>query len=93
VLLSDGGGRVVSAINPIRGRDRIGRLLAGLIAKRGEPLAFREVTVNGGPGLWTERPDGTPYSVIGLGFSPDGERITAVDAIRNPDKLRAARPS
>lgn len=96
VLLSDGGGRVVSALNPIRGRDRVGRLLAGLIAKRFEPLAAREVAVNGGPGLWLTRPDGTHYSLISLGFSADGQRVAAIYAIRNPDKLRAgrtARPS
>jgi RNA polymerase sigma-70 factor (ECF subfamily) len=91
VLLSDGGGRVVSALNPIRGRDRIGRLLAGLIAKRYEPLAAREVTVNGDPGLRLGRPDGTAYSLVGLGYAPDGERITAIYMIRNPDKLRASR--
>ena len=92
VLLSDGGGRVVSALNPIRGRDRIGRLLAGLIAKRYEPLTFRDVRVNGGPGLWLAHPGGAPYGVIGLGFSPDGERVAAIYAIRNPDKLGASRP-
>ena len=92
VLLSDGGGRVVSALNPIRGRDRIGRLLAGLIAKRYEPLTFRDVRVNGGPGLWLAHPGGAPYGVIGLGFSPDGERVAAIYAIRNPDKLGATRP-
>jgi RNA polymerase sigma-70 factor (ECF subfamily) len=90
VLLSDGGGRVVSALNPIRGRDRVGRLLAGLIAKRFEPLAARTVTVNGSPGLWLTRVDGTHYSLIGLGFSPDGERVRAIYAIRNPDKLCAS---
>ena len=89
VFLSDGGGRVISALNPIRGRDRIGRLLAGLIAKRYAPLTSREVTVNGGPGLWLGRRDGTPYAAIGLGFSTDGERVAAIYAIRNPDKLRA----
>jgi len=91
VLLSDGGGRVVSALNPIHGRDRIGRLLAGLIAKRFEPLTARMVTVNGAPGLWLARDDGTTYALIGLGFSPDGERVAAIYVLRNPDKLRPVR--
>ena len=41
VMLSDGGGRVVAAINPIRGRDSVGRLLGGLIAKQYEPLVTK----------------------------------------------------
>ena len=90
VLLSDGGGRVVAAINPIRGRDRVGRLLAGLIAKRYEPLVSKELTVNGGPGLWLTRPDGAPHSLVALGFSEDGERVAAIYTLRNPDKLRLA---
>jgi RNA polymerase sigma-70 factor (ECF subfamily) len=92
VLLSDGGGRVVAAINPIHGRDRVGRLLAGLVAKRYEPLASRDVTVNGAPGLWLARPGGGPYAAIGLGFTADGERIAAIYAVRNPDKLGVVRP-
>ena len=90
VLLSDGGGRVVAAINPIRGRDRVGRLLAGLIAKRYEPLTATDVIVNGGPGLWLERADGAPNSLVALGFSADGERVAAIYTLRNPDKLRRA---
>jgi RNA polymerase sigma-70 factor (ECF subfamily) len=88
LLISDGGGRVVAALNPIRGRDRIGRLIAGLIAKRYEPLTIREVTVNGGAGLQLAHPDGSPYAVIGLGFSRDGERVAAIYAVRNPDKMK-----
>jgi RNA polymerase sigma-70 factor (ECF subfamily) len=90
VLLSDGGGRVVAAINPIRGRDRVGRLLAGLIAKRYEPLTSRDVTVNGAPGLWLTRANGTPHSLVALGFTADGERVAAIYTIRNPDKLSPA---
>jgi RNA polymerase sigma-70 factor, ECF subfamily len=88
VMLSDGGGRVVAAINPIRGRDRIGRLIAGLVAKQYEALSVHDITINGAPGLWLQRADGSPYAVIGLGFSADGERVAAIYAMRNPDKLR-----
>jgi RNA polymerase sigma-70 factor, ECF subfamily len=88
VFVSDGGGRVVAALNPIRGRDRIGRLLAGLIAKRFLPLAFRYVRLNGEPGLWLEHPDGRPYGAVSLGVTADGARVAAIYAIRNPHKLR-----
>jgi RNA polymerase sigma-70 factor (ECF subfamily) len=88
VLVSDGGGRVVAAINPIKGRDRIGRLLAGLIAKRQLAMAARAVTINGEPGLRLEHPDGAPYAAVTLGFTEDGARVAAVYIVRNPDKLR-----
>jgi len=95
VFLTDGGGRVIAALNPIRGRERVGRFLAGVIAKRYEPLTARAVRVNGAPGLWLAHRDGRPYALFGLGFSADGERIAAIYAIRNPDKLagRAGSPA
>jgi RNA polymerase sigma-70 factor, ECF subfamily len=91
VFLSDGGGRVLTALRPIRGPDRIGRLLSRLIAKRHAPLIKKEVTVNGAPGLLLERPDGRPHAVYGLGFSEDGQRVTAIYVMLNPDKLRVPR--
>jgi RNA polymerase sigma-70 factor (ECF subfamily) len=93
VLLSDGGGRVLAARQPIRGPDRIGRLVSALLAKRREPLTAKEVTVNGAVGLWREYPDGRPYAVVGLGFSEDGNRVTAIYVVLNPDKMRAPRIS
>ena len=47
--------------------------------------------MNGG-GLRLTYPGGAPYGVIGLGFSPDGERVVAIFAIRNPDKLGVTGP-
>ncbi|MGH7247859.1 MAG: hypothetical protein ACREH9_07115, partial [Pseudomonadota bacterium] len=91
VLLSDSGGRVLAALKPIRGPDRICRLVSGLIAKRDEPLTVKEVTVNGAAGLWLEHRDGRPYAVLGLGFSEDGKRVTAIYVMSNPDKMRVPR--
>jgi RNA polymerase sigma-70 factor (ECF subfamily) len=91
VLLTDGGGRVLAALKPIRGPDRICRLLSRLIAKRHEPLTAKEVTVNGAAGLWLEHPDGRPHAVYGLGFSEDGNRVTAIYVMLNPDKMRVPR--
>jgi hypothetical protein len=68
VFLSDGGGRVLAALRPIRGPERICRLLSGLFAKRHEPSTKKEVTVNGDPGLWLGHPDGRTHAVYGLGF-------------------------
>jgi RNA polymerase sigma-70 factor, ECF subfamily len=54
------------------------------------PAAVRQLgmaTVNGAPGLVVVDADGV-LSVIS--FAVDGGRITAIDAVRNPDKLGAS---
>lgn len=51
-------------------------------------MNLQDVRINGEPGLWLERDDGTPYAAISLGFTPDGARIAAIYVVRNPDKLR-----
>ena len=71
---------------PGPGRDA--RYLAGLAA-HGPALTILERTVNGQPGLIAQR-GGTTVTV--LAFSIDGDRITRIWAIRNPDKLRAWTP-
>ncbi|MCR6630730.1 MAG: RNA polymerase subunit sigma-70 [Magnetospirillum sp.] len=53
VLISDGGGRVRSALNPIFGADRIARFLIGIQRKMAGPLSLEPVVVNGGPGFLT----------------------------------------
>jgi RNA polymerase sigma factor (sigma-70 family) len=50
-LLSDGGGEYVTALQPILGRDRVVRLVFGLVAKRIYPTAVRFPRLNGGPGV------------------------------------------
>ena len=91
VLLTDGGGRVLAALRPIRGPDRIGRLLSGLITKRHDRLTATEVIVNGAAGLLLEHPDGRPHAVYSLGFSEDGKRVAAIYVMLNPDKMRVPR--
>ena len=50
-----------------------GLLLVGSTAVHA--LTATDVIVNGGPGLWLERADGAPNSLVALGFSADGERV------------------
>ena len=85
VLYSDGGGKRAAAINPIYGAHKISRFLTGV--RRKFPPAIERVDrvlINGAPGfvMWTS--DG----VETLSFEIDGDRITTIYAIRNPDKLR-----
>ena len=87
VFYSDGGGKRRAALNPIYGRDKILRFIAGIAAKgRGvtDPSAIRRATINGLPGFVVHGPEG----VETLALEISGEHIVAVYAIRNPDKLR-----
>lgn len=85
VLYSDGGGKRLAALNPIYGRDKVLRFIVGVTGKRGRPgegeLVF--TTINGAPGF-VLRHDG---EVETAAFDTDGERITALYLVRNPDKL------
>lgn len=86
VFYSDGGGRVPAAINPVRGADRVARLVSGLsrkIASRAAPNVHA-VIVNGRPGLLLYA-EGEPPTALTL--ETDAGRITAIYAVRNPEKL------
>ena len=81
VLTTDGGGHVTAARKPIVGADRVARAIRALSKNAGE-LAI--VDVNGMPGVLAI--DGGVATVIS--FTIDDGRIVAIDAVRNPDKLR-----
>jgi RNA polymerase sigma-70 factor (ECF subfamily) len=94
ILYSDGGGKRVAALNPIRGKDRIVRFMVGLASKRRLPVPDEVIatTINGLPGFVVRIADGTEagaeagIETIALEIS-DGA-IAAIYTVRNPDKLR-----
>ena len=87
VLLSDGGGKVPAALNPIIGADRIARLILGVARKSGafDPANASPVRINGLPGLMLGRRTGDMRTAA---FELAGERIAAIYLVANPDKLR-----
>ena len=87
VLLTDGGGKITAALNPILGADRIARFFAGVARKPGYvPPSLRfQGLVDGLPGHVAGWPDGTLQSVA---LEIEAGRIKAVYIVRNPDKLR-----
>jgi RNA polymerase sigma-70 factor, ECF subfamily len=85
VWRADGGGKVPAAPRLAHGAAAIGRLLAGFA--RRPPLQVRTALVNGSPGLVMRDADGV-LGVVALTI--DAGRITAIDVIRDPDKLTAA---
>ena len=92
VSLSDGGGKVNAALNPIKGRANLLRLIASLTAKlRSAPrTSLRDF--NGLPAILFEEVDSssttaTRYTVH-IEIDGDG-KIRKLDAVLAPDKLSA----
>ncbi|MCG5242261.1 RNA polymerase sigma factor SigJ [Azospirillum doebereinerae] len=87
--LSDGGGYTLTALNPIRGPDRIARFIIGVQRKKNTRFDFDPVRVNGGPGFLV-RFAGAFMGVWALDIA-DG-RVTRLYKIANPHKLTHVAP-
>ena len=84
---ADGGGRVAASPLPLVGAERIARLVIGLREKFWAADRVVELaTVNGETGLCIR--DGDRLVAV-LSMETDGERILAVYAVVNPEKLGA----
>lgn len=83
VLRQDGGGKAPLARPPIIGA----RAVAAEISVRGRPFAglARPIVVNGGAGVIVRLPTGL---TVVVGFTVIGGRITEIDQIGDPAKLR-----
>ncbi len=90
-LISDGGGKVKSARNPILGPDRIARFLLG-VRRKFQPadFAFRLAEVNGLPALIGEA-EGRIRWVVTVGCAEG--RIGQVYLLADPDRLPGAYPT
>ncbi len=84
-LTSDGGGVVPAARKVVHGRSRIARLYLLLAKKLGTRLRKEIVTINGESGLVMYL-DGTLFATVS--FETDGNSITALYTVLNPQKLR-----
>jgi RNA polymerase sigma-70 factor (ECF subfamily) len=85
-IVADGGGKVPSFMKIVRGAQRIANLYKAVYLRNAPRLAYRMALVNGEPGL-LRYIDGELESA--QAFVTDGERIVAIYAMRNPDKLGA----
>ncbi|WP_417513033.1 RNA polymerase sigma factor SigJ [Minwuia sp.] len=84
LLRSDGGGKVMAALNPITGRQNVIRFLLGLERKSQGALDYRLAFVSGGPGFVITAGTDT-FAVVSLA-TRDG-RLSNIDLVRNPEKL------
>ena len=85
-IVTDGGGKVVAALNVIHGADRVAAFLAGVVRKGWtEGITITPGMINGLPGLVLRWPDGMVQTNA---FEIEDEAIKAIYVVRNPDKLR-----
>jgi RNA polymerase sigma-70 factor (ECF subfamily) len=86
VAYSDGGGKTKTHTNPVYGRDRVVRMLAGLAKKRwGQtPRWVRSVRIDGLPGYIAYDRWGKLQT---MALVVEDGRIIAYYTVRNPDKL------
>ncbi|MBW7453076.1 RNA polymerase sigma factor SigJ [Paenibacillus sepulcri] len=89
ILLTDGGGKVRAAINPITGRNRVQALLTYSISNYLREGTIKKVVANGYDSFMVMF-DGKPFAVYSLALNPDGSAISRVYVMMNPDKLQSA---
>ncbi|AVV47009.1 RNA polymerase sigma factor SigJ [Streptomyces sp. ID05-04B] len=85
-LWGDGGGRGVGGLRPLHGRDKVARLFAAVAPRSGQGLHIAYRSVNGDPSAVLFLGD-TPYAVLVLDLTPDGDQVCGIYAVANPDKL------
>jgi len=85
-VMTDGGGKVAAALNVLDGADRAARFLIGATRKGWrEDFTLRFATINGLPGVIVDGPEGPVQTAA---FEIEGDIISALYVVRNPDKLR-----
>ncbi|MEU2926785.1 RNA polymerase sigma factor SigJ [Streptomyces sp. NPDC007251] len=90
-LWTDGGGKAQAAPRPIRGREKVARALTGYAARSAAGLEFQHRDVNGDAAVVVFE-DGAPHAVMVMDLDPDGERVSEVYLVTNPDKLATLEP-
>jgi RNA polymerase sigma-70 factor (ECF subfamily) len=88
IAITDGGGRKIAALNPIKGAQKIIRFLIGIGGKNaGRDIRIVPMTINGSAGALLYMDGEIDHT---LSMAIDGEKIAAIYLVRNPDKLRHA---
>jgi RNA polymerase sigma-70 factor (ECF subfamily) len=93
VLVSDGGGKAKAPLRPVIGAAKVARFLTAISAQPYMGIDRSEMTIevaeiNGGPGILVTT-GGRPITAVTTVIA--GGRITAIQLVANPDKLRGIR--
>jgi RNA polymerase sigma-70 factor, ECF subfamily len=89
-IVTDGGGKVRSALEVIEGAERAARFMVEVTRKRPgawwrDDFTVRFAVINGLPGIIVEAPEGAVQTTA---FEIEDGVIRALYVVRNPDKLR-----
>jgi RNA polymerase sigma-70 factor (ECF subfamily) len=90
ILISDGGGKVAAALNPIYGREKVSRFIFGIMPKLPPEIQTSLGIVNG-TRAWINYIGKEPHSVVIPEFSEG--RIRSIYIVSNPEKLQHLRKS
>ncbi|HTM04548.1 MAG TPA: sigma-70 family RNA polymerase sigma factor [Vicinamibacterales bacterium] len=94
-VITDGGGKVRSALKVIAGANQVAQFLVEVTRKRDhawwrDDFTVRFANINGLPGVIVDAPEGAVQTAA---FEIEGDLVRALYIVRNPDKLRhLARP-
>jgi len=86
-LVSDGGGKAIAAVHPIRSPVSVARFLLGIANQIAHPdsgITFRLAGINGQAGLLFSSPTGPDTIVL---LHQENDKLQNLYLIRNPDKL------
>jgi RNA polymerase sigma-70 factor, ECF subfamily len=88
-VVSDGGGVAPAPLRVVSGRDKVARLLLGIVAKASPVTTFSFEVFNAELGI-VARQDGPVISALALAVTTDG--ISTLYLMANPNKLGALGP-
>ncbi|EFM09493.1 RNA polymerase, sigma-24 subunit, ECF subfamily [Paenibacillus curdlanolyticus YK9] len=88
ILISDGGGKVNTAINPLYGRERVVAFLLGVSAKRYAHLTYAMAVHNGQPGVVFYE-NGNPAALLMLEMESEDHVFRGLYFVVNPDKVQS----
>ncbi|WP_329342478.1 RNA polymerase sigma factor SigJ [Streptomyces sp. NBC_00663] len=91
-IWTDGGGnRRTAGLRPVRGRDKVVRFIDGFRSRGAAlDLELRYEQANGDPAAVLFEGD-SPYAVMVMDLTPEGDRVSDVYIVTNPEKLTHVR--
>jgi RNA polymerase sigma-70 factor (ECF subfamily) len=86
-MWTDGGGKTSRAgLHPVHGREKVARLISGVVSRRAEKLGVDYRYANGDPSAVLFSED-APFAVMVLDLDPEDDRVRGIYGVTNPDKL------
>jgi RNA polymerase sigma-70 factor (ECF subfamily) len=86
---TDGGRKAPAGPRPMHGRDKAALLPAGYAPRRGADFDIRYQPVNGDDAAVVFEGE-SPYAVMVMDLTPEGDRLSDVFIVTDPDKIAHA---